>query len=223
MSLPVKLVRYVIAFAVSVLVTYVLAAFFYTLLVNAELATVVDVPISAYITGTWQNIVGLTASAFGSFFGTYLGVLVVGLLIGFLVAFYLKHTMSFPLALVGAALAGIAVAIGSYLMDNAGEKAALFAGAVTIPIALAANLIITRLLPFLRPIAYPVAGFAVVGVALYLIGWNLGLAAMAGAREPGGFVLQMVAGLVGGIVFAVLRPAEEDELVAPAAPATAPA
>ncbi len=222
MSLPVKIVRYIVAYVAAVLVTYVLAAFFYTLLVNAELASVVDVPIGAYITGTWQNIVGLSGSAFGGFVGTYLGVVVIGLLIAFLVAFYLKHTMSFPLALVGAALAGIAVAIGSYLMDNAGEKAALFAGAVTIPIALAANLLITRLLPFLRPIAYPAAGFAAVGVALYLIGWNLGLAAMAGAREPGGFVLQMIAGLVGGIVFAILTPDEDDELVV-AAPAAVPA
>ena len=63
----------------------------------------------------------------------------------------------------------------------------------------------------LAPFAYPAAGAAAIGLALYLAnGSQGGIPVMAGAREWGGFLLQMAAGLIGGVAFALLRPHGED-------------
>ena len=68
---------------------------------------------------------------------------------------------------------------------------------------------IKRVIRPLAPIAYPVAGAAAVFTAIYLIENVMaggGAGAIGGARTTVGLALQCLAGAIGGIVFAVLRP-----------------
>ena len=61
----------------------------------------------------------------------------------------------------------------------------------------------------LAPIAYPVAGAAAMFTAVYLIENVVvggGTGALGGARDGVGMALQAVAGLLGGITFAKMRP-----------------
>src|SRR5690554_3818922 len=98
MALPIRLLRYAIAFAAAVAVTYVLAAVFYSELVVAELATVgVTTPLSAHVAHAWDNIVGLANSVFGAIFATYFGVIVVGLAMAYAAAAAVKSVLK-PLA-----------------------------------------------------------------------------------------------------------------------------
>jgi hypothetical protein len=78
----------------------------------------------------------------------------------------------------------------------------LIALLVAFPVAL----LVKAVLKPLAPIAYPVAGAAAVGLVVYLIYKTQGPGAVAAIREPVGIALQMLAGLVGGIVFSLLRP-----------------
>ena len=84
--------------------------------------------------------------------------------------------------------------------------AAMLAIALAIGFIVAA--ILKRILKPLAPIAYPVAGVASVLALIYLIE-NLvipgGVGAIGGARDAVGIALQGVAGLVGGILFAIMR------------------
>ena len=158
MSLPMRVIRYVVAFAVAIAVTYVAAAIFYTQLVVAELGSIgVAVPFGDRIAATLDDIRGLADPVGGFTQPSYALVVIVALIVAFLVAMVVK-----------------------------------------------------RLVKPLAPVAYPIAGAAAIGVALYLAnGSQGGIPVMAGAREWGGFVLQMVAGLIGGVVFAMLRPHPE--------------
>lgn len=226
MDLPIQIVRYVIAFLVAYVVTYVLAAFLYTALVNAELASLdnVDVPLSAYLTGTWENMIGLGNSIFANatlnsgnypawivsvLTGTYAGVLFVGLAIAFAVATLVKTDGSMQTSIIVAVVAGVLIAVAVHLLDNQGVMRTLVIGLIAIGAAFVLNIVANRVLPFLKPVAYPIAGAVTVGLVLFLIGWAQGAAAMAGAREAGGFILQMATGAVGGLVFAMLRPNAE--------------
>ena len=60
-----------------------------------------------------------------------------------------------------------------------------------------------RLLPGLAGIAYPLAGAAAIGTALGLMLTLLGIVPISGARSTLGFAAQMLAGGVGGYVFAL--------------------
>lgn len=88
----------------------------------------------------------------------------------------------------------------------------LFAYAAMMAIALALGFIVAfgvkRLLKPLAPIAYPAAGAAAIFAMLALIETQLGGGAgvIGGARTPLGVALQCGAGLIGGLVFALLRP-----------------
>ncbi len=81
-----------------------------------------------------------------------------------------------------------------------------------IAIALLAGFVVAfavkKLLPALAPVAYPVAGGAAIYVLLTLVETQLGGGAgiIGGARTGLGVALQCLAGLAGGLVFAVLRP-----------------
>ncbi len=68
---------------------------------------------------------------------------------------------------------------------------------------------VKRILRPLAPIAYPTAGAAAVLAAVMFVEQQLGGGAgvLGGAREPVGVALQGLAGGVGGLVFALLRPA----------------
>jgi hypothetical protein len=66
---------------------------------------------------------------------------------------------------------------------------------------------VKRILKPLAPVAYPLAGAAAVALALYLMSQQFYTTTpIAGARGTIGFLLQCLAGGLGGVVFAVLRP-----------------
>ena len=68
--------------------------------------------------------------------------------------------------------------------------------------------LVKRVLRPLAPIAYPVAGALAIPLTVVLIEQVLGGGAgiMSGARGAVGLALQGVAGFIGGVVFAVIRP-----------------
>lgn len=81
---------------------------------------------------------------------------------------------------------------------------------VVLAIALALGFIVAavlkRVLTPLATVAYPIAGAASVLTAIYLIENVVisgGVGVLGGARDALGFALQGVAGLIGGIIFAV--------------------
>lgn len=61
-----------------------------------------------------------------------------------------------------------------------------------------------RLLPGLAGIAYPLAGAAAIGTALGLMLLAFGIVPISGARSTLGFTTQLLAGAIGGYVFALL-------------------
>lgn len=67
---------------------------------------------------------------------------------------------------------------------------------------------VKSVLKILAPIAYPVAGAAAILTLILIINnvFGGGFAVLAGARETEGVLLQGAAGLLGGIVYAILRP-----------------
>ncbi len=80
--------------------------------------------------------------------------------------------------------------------------------ALMISIALLIGFIIAfvlkRLLTPLAPIAYPLAGAVAIGTMLWLMNIQFNATPIAGARGFIGFSLQMLAGALGGLVFALL-------------------
>ncbi len=98
--------------------------------------------------------------------------------------------------------------IETYMANFAG----LWIYGAMVAIALLVGFIVAfavkRVLPALAPVAYPVAGGAAIFVLLMLVETQLGGGAgiIGGARTPLGVALQCLAGLTGGVVFAVFRP-----------------
>ena len=54
----------------------------------------------------------------------------------------------------------------------------------------------------LGPVAYPLAGWAAVAVALLLMKLSYGFSPLAGARTTAGFLTMSLAGVAGGLLFA---------------------
>ena len=52
------------------------------------------------------------------------------------------------------------------------------------------------------PFAYPLAGWAGVALALFLMKLSFGFSPLAGARTPAGFLTMSLAGAAGGLLFA---------------------
>ena len=61
-------------------------------------------------------------------------------------------------------------------------------------------------LPLLARVAYPVAGAAAIALALTLMELNYDVIPIGGGRSSFGFLLQALAGAIGGIAFELLRP-----------------
>ena len=144
-----KILRIGLAYVLATLVTYLLAACFYTQQILSSQAQIGVVYTPDQTIGTYlDNIVGL-APAYGL-------ILAIGLAIAFPIAALLK-----------------------------------------------------RILKPLARIAYPLAGAVAVYTAIYLIENVMatgGATAFYGARDAVGLALQCLAGCVGGIVFAFVRP-----------------
>jgi hypothetical protein len=116
--------------------------------------------------------------------------------------------------MVQAALRGIGVGIplgtGLWTMvrDFVGLLPALgviLAGALLVAF-LVAGFLKPRAPAWLSPFGYPLAGFAAIVAALLGMRLAFGFTPLAGAREPAGFLLMSVGGLLAGFVFARLLP-----------------
>lgn len=96
-------------------------------------------------------------------------------------------------------------------LDNLVGLAPAYGGVLTIALLIGflVAAIVKRVLTALAPAAYPVAGGAAVFVAIWLIENVVasgGVGAIGGARDALGLALQVLAGVVGGFVFALARP-----------------
>ncbi|MEO1014089.1 MAG: hypothetical protein AAFX08_02760 [Pseudomonadota bacterium] len=81
--------------------------------------------------------------------------------------------------------------------------------AIALGIGFAVAFVVKRILRPLAPIAYPIAGAAALAGVIHIINTVLfggGTGAIGGARDAFGLTLQAVAGGLGGLVFAFLRP-----------------
>ncbi len=86
------------------------------------------------------------------------------------------------------------------LVGLSGSYLPLLAVSLLIAFAIAGALF--RLVGRGRTALYLVAGAAGVGALLWVLEWVLGLNPLSGARGVDGFLLQVLAGLAGGYVFA---------------------
>jgi hypothetical protein len=81
----------------------------------------------------------------------------------------------------------------------------ILAGALLLAF-LVAGFLRGRVPGWLSPFAYPIAGFVAVSAALLAMRFSFGFSPLAGAREPGGFLLMSAGGLVAGLLFGLLLP-----------------
>lgn len=106
------------------------------------------------------------------------------------------------LAALGTALP-IHVRLGAIVRDFVGLLPTL--GAVVLGSLLIAFLIAGWLRPRagrLAPLAYPLAGWAAIALALFAMRLSYGFSPLAGARTGAGFLTMSLGGLVGGLIFA---------------------
>jgi hypothetical protein len=81
----------------------------------------------------------------------------------------------------------------------------VLAGATLVAFLLA-GFLKGRVPGWLGPLAYPLAGLVAVAAALLAMRLSFGFSPLAGAREPGGFLLMSAGGLVAGMLFSLLLP-----------------
>lgn len=135
----------------------------------------------------WQRLTALVAAALVTTFLASLG-----------------HSIMVQRELVAL---GVEIPFGTRMLtmlrDFAGLVPAL--GGVLSGALLVAFIIASFLKPrsgMLGPLAYPLAGWAAVALALFVMQAIYGFSPLAGARTPGGFLLVSLSGLVGGGVYA---------------------
>ncbi|SIN59830.1 hypothetical protein SAMN02745824_0367 [Parasphingorhabdus marina DSM 22363] len=88
------------------------------------------------------------------------------------------------------------------LFDISNMLAYLAIIAVSFLIAFLIARVIKRFLPNMADIAYPIAGAAAMGTALGLMYMIFQTVPISGARSTAGFLAQMIAGGIGGWIFA---------------------
>lgn len=92
------------------------------------------------------------------------------------------------IATMGRDLAGLAPTLGTVIL-------------VALLLGFLAAAWLVRIAPRLAPIAWPLAGWAALGTALWLMQLATGITPLAGARTPLGFLAISLAGAAGGWVF----------------------
>lgn len=124
--------------------------------------------------------------------------------------FYTQRTLSVQAEAIGRNLYTPAQQFETYI-DNLVGLAPSYGLILTIALMIGflVAAAVKRVLVPLAPVAYPVAGGAAVFTAIWLIE-NLvaggGVGAIGGARDALGMSLQVLAGVLGGAVFALARP-----------------
>ena len=103
---------------------------------------------------------------------------------------------------------GVPIAFGDRLNMTAFDVSNMWLYLVIIAVALLLGFLIAmlvkRFVPSLSSIAFPVAGAAAIGATLGLMYVMFQTVPISGARSAAGFVSQVVAGGIGGWVFARL-------------------
>lgn len=124
--------------------------------------------------------------------------------------FYTQRTLAAQSEAIGRNLYTPAQQVETYI-DNLVGLAPSYGLILTIALMIGflVAAAVKRILIPLAPVAYPVAGGAAVFTAIWLIE-NLvaggGVGAIGGARDALGMSLQVLAGVLGGAVFALARP-----------------
>lgn len=108
------------------------------------------------------------------------------------------------LAAIGEDYSGLVVGT---LFRNGVPGAYVLVFAIGLAVGFVVAFGLKRLVKPLAPVAYPLAGAAAIATALMLMSLQYyGTTPIAGARGSLGFALQLAAGAIGGLVFALLRP-----------------
>jgi len=124
-----------------------------------------------------------------------------------LTSFILGSAAMTQVVLSDLASMGVATGLGLRLSTTLGDLMGLSGSylpllAVSLLIAFAIAGLLARFADRGRMALYLAAGAAGVGVLLWVLEWVLGLNPLSGARGVDGFLLQVLAGLAGGYVFA---------------------
>ena len=131
-------------------------------------------------------------------------------------AYVVGAAASSHLVLEGLVSIGREVGFGDRLGMIAHDLGAMLAYLAVILIGFAIAFfvadLVKSLVPALAGIAYPTAGAVAVVTALEIMRLNYGIVPLLGAQDTLGYWLQIGAGVVGGIVFELLRPKARDEI-----------
>ena len=111
---------------------------------------------------------------------------------------------------------GVPVSLGDRFNMTAFDisNMVLYLGIITVALSLGFLIasILKRFLPSLASIAYPLAGAAAIGAALGLMYMQFQTVPVSGARGLFGFLAQMLAGGLGGWVFAKVSKTKTDSI-----------
>ena len=107
---------------------------------------------------------------------------------------------------------GFGDGLGMVLHDWAAMSAYLAVILIGFAVAFFVADLVKSLVPALAGIAYPTAGAVAIVTALSIMKARFGVLPILGAQDTLGFWLQVGAGVIGGVVFELLRPKASDEL-----------
>lgn len=128
-----------------------------------------------------------------------------------IVTYGLSSIFQTQMVLAGLQSVGAEIPLDMRLRTTGQDLAGLF-GPLTIVIAIALTIGFTvafgvkRILTPLAPIAYPLAGALALATALTLMKMQFGITPLTGTKGVIGFGLQLIAGAMGGLMFARIRP-----------------
>ena len=108
---------------------------------------------------------------------------------------------------------GVPISVGDRLNMTAFDVSNMWLYLVIILVALLLGFLIAgllkRFLPSLSSVAYPIAGAAAIGATLGLMYLQFQTVPISGARSAPGFASQVLAGAIGGWVFAKIVAAKQ--------------
>lgn len=132
------------------------------------------------------------------------------------VAYLLGAAASSMVVLEGVRSVGRAASFEDRLGMIVHDWGAMYAYLVVILIGFAIAFfvadLIKSLVPALAGIAYPTAGAVAIVAALLIMRASFGVVPILGAQDGLGLWLQIGAGVIGGVVFELLRPKARDEV-----------
>lgn len=126
------------------------------------------------------------------------------------VAYVFASIFSTQMVLARLSGMGAEVTMAMRWETTVGDLVGLWQYALAIAVAFAIGFfvasLVKALLPMLAKIAYPTAGATSIAVALGIMFVIYGIVPIGGGQTTPGFILQMLAGAIGGVVFELSRP-----------------